>query len=94
MLVHGQVWDVLSNEKVIEIVATSSQQSIAAKAVVDAAVHEWKYRFSSSKVDDCAVVCLFLDVTSSITSCSSSSMSDKETEHYRKQALDDRLNPI
>jgi hypothetical protein len=52
---------VLSNEKVIEIVATSPVRSLAAKAVVDAAVRQWKYRFSFRKADDIAVVCLFLD---------------------------------
>ena len=50
----------LSNEEVIEIVASAADQSSAANAVVDAAVKAWKEYYETSNVDDCAVVCLFL----------------------------------
>lgn len=56
-----QVWDVLSNEEVVEIVNSTSTRSSAARMVVDAAAREWKLKYPTSKMDDCAVICLFLD---------------------------------
>lgn len=56
-----QVWDVLSNEEVVEIVYSASTRSSAARMVVDSAAREWKLKYPTSKMDDCAVVCLFLD---------------------------------
>ncbi|KAE8711639.1 Cation/hydrogen exchanger 15-like protein [Hibiscus syriacus] len=53
------VWDVLSNNKVIQIVASVKRQSIAAKVLVYYAVQAWRTKYPGSKVDDCAVVCLF-----------------------------------
>lgn len=61
VLATDGVWDVLSNEQVVETVALTPVRSSAGKAVVDAAVHAWKSNYSTSKVDDCAVICLFLD---------------------------------
>lgn len=56
-----QVWDVLSNEEVVEIVASAPTRSSAARILVDSAAREWKLKYPTSKMDDCAVVCLFLD---------------------------------
>ena len=56
-----QVWDVLSNEEVVEIVSSAPTRSSAARSVVDSAAREWKLKYPTSKMDDCAVVCLFLD---------------------------------
>lgn len=56
-----QIWDVLSNEQVVEIVASMSVRSLAAKAVVNTAMQSWKSKHPTAKIDDCAVVCLFLD---------------------------------
>lgn len=56
-----QVWDVLSNEEVVEIVSSAPSRSAASRYVVDAAAREWKLKYPTSKMDDCAVVCLFLD---------------------------------
>ena len=56
-----QVWDVLSNEEVVEIVSTAPTRSSAARLVVESAAREWKSKYPTSKMDDCAVVCLFLD---------------------------------
>lgn len=56
-----QVWDVLSNEEVVEIVSSAPTRSSAARILVDAAAREWKLKYPTSKMDDCAVVCLFLD---------------------------------
>lgn len=55
-----QIWDVLSNEEVVEIVA-SAPQSTAARLLVESAVHAWRTKFPFCKVDDCAAVCLFLN---------------------------------
>lgn len=56
-----QVWDVLSNEEVVEIVSSAPTRSSAARILVESAAREWKAKYPTSKMDDCAVVCLFLD---------------------------------
>ncbi|CAN1844224.1 Probable protein phosphatase 2C 52 [Linum perenne] len=61
VLASDGVWDVLSNEEVVEIVSTSPTRSSAARLLVDSAAREWKLKYPTSKMDDCAVVCLFLD---------------------------------
>ncbi|CAN6996583.1 unnamed protein product [Brassica oleracea var. botrytis] len=55
------MWDVLTNEEVVEIVAKAPTRCTAGRALVEAAVRNWRWKFSTSKVYDCAVVCLFLD---------------------------------
>ncbi|KAL1352814.1 hypothetical protein HN51_016792 [Arachis hypogaea] len=61
VLASDGVWDVLSNNEVINIVASAPSRSVAAKLLVKRAVRAWRYRYPGSKVDDCAVICLFLD---------------------------------
>ncbi|KAG6471012.1 probable protein phosphatase 2C 64 [Zingiber officinale] len=61
VLASDGVWDVLGNEDVIEIVSSSPSRSLAAKVLVEAAAREWKLKYPTSKMDDCAVVCLYLD---------------------------------
>ena len=56
-----QVWDVLSNKEAIEIVSSAPSHTTAARALVDCAVRAWRLKYPTSKNDDCAVVCLFLD---------------------------------
>lgn len=68
VLATDGIWDVLSNEEVIEIVASAESHSRAAQAVVESAVRAWKHKYPTSKVDDCAVVCLFLGLDASMTS--------------------------
>lgn len=51
----------LSNEEVVEIVSSSPTRSSAARILVESAAREWKSKYPTSKMDDCAVVCLFLD---------------------------------
>ncbi|XP_009782883.1 putative protein phosphatase 2C 65 [Nicotiana tabacum] len=60
VLATDGVWDVLSNDEVIRIVATARKRSMAAKLLVECAVRAWKYKYPRAKIDDCAVVCLFL----------------------------------
>ncbi|GAB2274814.1 Probable protein phosphatase 2C 1 [Dionaea muscipula] len=61
VLASDGVWDVLSNEEVVEIVSSAPCRSSAARIVVESAAREWKLKYATSKMDDCAVVCLFLD---------------------------------
>lgn len=55
-----QVWDALTNNEVIRIVASAKKRSMAAKLVVKHAVRAWRYKYPSSSVDDCSAICLFL----------------------------------
>lgn len=50
----------LSNTEVINIVASAPMRSMAAKMLVRHAVSVWRYKYPTSKIDDCAVICLFL----------------------------------
>ncbi|CAL5403618.1 unnamed protein product [Camellia sinensis] len=61
VLASDGVWDVLSNEEVVEIVSSAPSRSSAARILVNSAAREWKSKYPTSKMDDCAVVCLFLD---------------------------------
>ncbi|KAI4342872.1 hypothetical protein MLD38_027438 [Melastoma candidum] len=76
ILATDGVWDVLSNEEVVDIVASAPSRSSTAKALVESAVRAWKHKHPTSKIDDCAVVCLFLDFDT--ISCASNTMSNKE----------------
>ncbi|XP_027352547.1 probable protein phosphatase 2C 65 [Abrus precatorius] len=61
VLATDGVWDVLTNVEVINIVASAPRRSLAAKLLVKRAVRAWRYKYPGSKVDDCAVICLFFD---------------------------------
>ncbi|KAL6204231.1 hypothetical protein ACLB2K_021499 [Fragaria x ananassa] len=61
ILATDGVWDVLSNKEAIEIVASAPSHTTAARALVDCAVRAWRLKYPTSKNDDCAVVCLFLE---------------------------------
>ncbi|KAK8690251.1 hypothetical protein V6N13_088951 [Hibiscus sabdariffa] len=61
ILATDGIWDVLSNKEVVDIVATCQTRSSAARTLVEMAVRAWRYKYPTSKVDDCAVVCLFFD---------------------------------
>ncbi|KAL7110000.1 hypothetical protein ACP275_06G210100 [Erythranthe tilingii] len=60
VLATDGIWDVLSNREVVDIVESCSTRSSAAKSLVECAVRGWRSKYPTSKVDDCAVVCLFL----------------------------------
>ncbi|KMT17976.1 hypothetical protein BVRB_2g033220 [Beta vulgaris subsp. vulgaris] len=60
LLASDGIWDVLSNEEVASIVCSVEHEEMAAKAVVDAAVAEWKKKVLFDKRDDCTAVCYFL----------------------------------
>ncbi|KAL0921266.1 hypothetical protein M5K25_008323 [Dendrobium thyrsiflorum] len=61
VLATDGIWDVLSNNEVVDIVASTPAQSSAARSLVNHAVRAWRFKYPTSKVDDCAVVCLFLN---------------------------------
>ncbi|KAI0487996.1 hypothetical protein KFK09_027819 [Dendrobium nobile] len=62
VLATDGVWDVLSNEQVVKIVWSSLLKGKEpSKAVVKAAVREWKRKYPSHRVDDCSVACIFFD---------------------------------
>lgn len=50
----------LTNHEVIWTIACAGKREIAAKLLVHRAVRAWKTKYPGSKIDDCAVVCLFL----------------------------------
>ncbi|XP_039165862.1 probable protein phosphatase 2C 73 [Eucalyptus grandis] len=60
VLATDGVWDALSNAEVVRIVASTRKRSMAAKLLVAHAVLAWKTKYPGCKIDDCAVVCLFL----------------------------------
>lgn len=81
-----QIWDVLSNKEVVDIVASASKRSSAARTLVETAVKAWKHKYPTSKIDDCAVVCLFLDSNSGNLSSASN------TKPEEQQILADHLS--
>lgn len=44
----------------MDIVASAPSRTTAARALVDCANRSWRLKYPTSKTDDCAVVCLFL----------------------------------
>ncbi|KAK9997076.1 hypothetical protein SO802_021762 [Lithocarpus litseifolius] len=78
VLATDGVWDVLSNKEVVEIVA-STPPSSAARKLVESANRAWKFKYPYAKVDDCAVVCLFLNSSSNHYFASTLIPNDTET---------------
>ncbi|EEF35718.1 protein phosphatase-2c, putative [Ricinus communis] len=60
VLATDGIWDVLSNYDVIRIVASARKRSMAAKMLIKYAVRAWRNKYPGCRVDDCAVICLFL----------------------------------
>jgi serine/threonine protein phosphatase PrpC len=63
VLATDGIWDVLSNDEVVQVVAQAPTRATAARALVESAVRVWRLKYPTSKVDDCAVVCLYVDQT-------------------------------
>ncbi|KAF8772421.1 hypothetical protein HU200_005782 [Digitaria exilis] len=71
VLATDGVWDVLSNDEVVGIVSRAKSRASAARSLVESAHRTWRTRFPTSKIDDCAVVCLFLNTDEASESSSS-----------------------
>ncbi|KAL6841992.1 hypothetical protein ACP4OV_028192 [Aristida adscensionis] len=71
VLATDGVWDVLSNDEVVSIVNRAKSRASAARFLVESAQRAWRTRFPTSKIDDCAVVCLFLNIDDASESSSS-----------------------
>lgn len=65
ILASDGVWDVVSNEKAVEIVSSASEKDESSKRLVDYAAGQWKRKRPGFCVDDISVVCLFFHNTSS-----------------------------
>ncbi|KAL0316437.1 UNVERIFIED_CONTAM: putative protein phosphatase 2C 65 [Sesamum radiatum] len=59
VLATDGIWDVLSNDEVVKIVASARKRCMAAKLLTEKAVRAWRYKFPCAKIDDCAVICLY-----------------------------------
>ncbi|PON59133.1 Protein phosphatase [Parasponia andersonii] len=79
VLATDGIWDVLTNKEVVDIVASAPARSTAARVLVETAVRSWRHKYPTSKVDDCAVVCLFLDTDTDNMSIASNTRSK---EHH------------
>ncbi|KAG0532904.1 hypothetical protein BDA96_04G145700 [Sorghum bicolor] len=79
ILATDGVWDVLTNQEVMDVVASCSERAAAARSIVDLANQAWRFKYPTSKTDDCATICLFLDVEDNATSLSVSSVTSKGT---------------
>lgn len=51
----------LSNIEVVSIISRATSRASAARFLVESANRAWRTRYPTSKIDDCAVVCLFLN---------------------------------
>lgn len=54
-----KVWDVISNEEAVGIVASTHERNEAAKRLVQCAVRGWKQRGRAAVMDDMSAICLF-----------------------------------
>ncbi|KAF5750771.1 hypothetical protein HS088_TW03G01110 [Tripterygium wilfordii] len=59
VLATDGVWDVLTNNEVIKIVASARRRSMAAKLLVCHAVQTWRSKYPGCSVDDCTAICFF-----------------------------------
>ncbi|WMV26036.1 hypothetical protein MTR67_019421 [Solanum verrucosum] len=97
VLATDGIWDVLTNDEVVKIVASASSRSSAARSLVESAVRAWRTKYPTSKVDDCAVVCLFLDSNSNnLSTASNTKDSDKTVSMKANEVgakIDDTSGP-
>lgn len=83
MIISLQIWDVLSNDEVVQLIAQAPSRGTAARGLVESAVRVWRLKYPTSKVDDCAAVILFLNHPSHPRSKSKkSSSSGPKSDQY------------
>ncbi|XP_068659984.1 probable protein phosphatase 2C 34 isoform X1 [Aristolochia californica] len=61
LLATDGVWDVISNQEAVEIVASTGDKGKAAKRLVECAVRAWGRKRRGIAVDDCSAICLFFN---------------------------------
>lgn len=67
ILATDGIWDVMSNRQAVEVVSSAPSRVTAARLLVETAVRGWRLKYPTSKVDDCAVICLFFHREASTT---------------------------
>lgn len=92
VLATDGIWDVLSNKEVVDIVASAPARACAARYLVESAVRAWRCKYPTSKIDDCAVVCLFLDTNCACTA-SNSKLNDQLTSVDQVESCSEKENP-
>ncbi|KAI5555005.1 hypothetical protein POPTR_019G054200v4 [Populus trichocarpa] len=96
VLATDGIWDVLSNKEVVDIVGSVPSRSSAAKTLVELAVRAWRYKYPTSKIDDCAVVCLFLnsnDISTASNTKSNEQLTSVDQVDSGRQKEDDLSSP-
>lgn len=64
----------------VDIIASAPARSSAARALVESAVRAWRQKYPTSKVDDCAVVCLYLDSDgNNLSTAANNNLSEQHT---------------
>lgn len=77
----------LSNKEVVDIVASAPARSSAASCLVQSAVKAWRLKYPTSRIDDCAVVCLFLNAeASNISSIRTRSLNATNAGCYEQES--------
>lgn len=88
------MWDVLSNKEAVDIVASAPGHGTAARALVDCATRAWRLKYPTSKNDDCAVVCLFLEHTAMTNELKSQNDAAIVPEEETKIPQDEKKVPV
>ncbi|KAL6845010.1 hypothetical protein ACP4OV_025183 [Aristida adscensionis] len=65
ILATDGVWDVISNDEAVQIVAATPVREKAAKRLVECAARAWKRKRRGIAADDCSAICLFFHSTPS-----------------------------
>lgn len=91
VLATDGVWDVLSNDEVASIVEKAEPKGLAAKSVVDTAAKKWKRKFSHIRMDDCAVVCHFLNQKHTMTPSSVHSSQSHSSSTSKENSVNSTL---
>jgi serine/threonine protein phosphatase PrpC len=59
ILATDGVWDVVTNDEAVQIVAATPDREKAAKRLVKCAVRAWGRKRPGIAIDDCSAICLF-----------------------------------